>query len=220
MGAGFWGILAPFLKQYASDMSKTIIDLIRHGEPEGGRKYRGHTDDPLSETGWRQMREKVAGCQDWQAIVTSPLQRCQAFATELAGRLQVPLAVEPRLKEKSFGVWEGHTPEELERREPGLQVRFRQDPLRYLPEGAEDLALFSERVKSAWRDLVLTRAGQHVLVVAHGGVIRAVMAHVLGMPLQYLFRAEVHYAALTRIKVEYLDGGETLATLVFHDGRP
>lgn len=201
-------------------MTKTIIDLIRHGEPEGGRKYRGHTDDPLSATGWRQMREKVGDCRGWQAIVTSPLQRCQAFATELADRLQVPLAVEPRLKEKSFGVWEGHTPEELELREPGLQIRFRQDPVRHLPQGAEDLTLFSARVGATWNDLVHEHAGKHILVVAHGGVIRALIARVLGMPLQYLFRAEVHYAALSRIKVEHLANGEALATLVFHDGRP
>ena len=36
-------------------MSDTVIDLIRHGEPVGGRRYRGHIDDPLSERGWQQM---------------------------------------------------------------------------------------------------------------------------------------------------------------------
>ncbi|MEK6748901.1 MAG: histidine phosphatase family protein, partial [Pseudomonadota bacterium] len=37
----------------------TVVDMIRHGEPVGGKRYRGHRDDPLSDIGWRQMREAV-----------------------------------------------------------------------------------------------------------------------------------------------------------------
>ena len=64
-------------------MSKTIIDLMRHGEPVGGRRYRGQTDDPLSEKGWQQMWDAAGEFRGWQHIVTSPLQRCAAFADAL-----------------------------------------------------------------------------------------------------------------------------------------
>ena len=57
---------------------ETLIDLLRHGEPEGGRAYRGHSiDDPLSETGWQQMWAAVGYHKPWEQIVSSPLQRCQ-----------------------------------------------------------------------------------------------------------------------------------------------
>ena len=62
----------------------TTIDLIRHGEPVGGSKYRGQTDDPLSEKGWEQMRAAVGDHRPWEAILTSPLARCRAFAEKLA----------------------------------------------------------------------------------------------------------------------------------------
>ena len=55
-----------------SDPLSTVIDLLRHGEPLGGRRYRGQRDDPLSEQGWRQMRASVGGYREWQAVVSSP----------------------------------------------------------------------------------------------------------------------------------------------------
>ncbi len=57
-------------------LTSTQTDLLRHDEPVGGRRYRGRTDDPLSEVGWRQMRAAVDGYSAWRATVTSPLKRC------------------------------------------------------------------------------------------------------------------------------------------------
>jgi broad specificity phosphatase PhoE len=60
--------------------------LLRHGEPEGGRLYRGNLlDDPLSEKGWQQMQASVNG-KHWDFIATSPMARCQAFASFTRGR--------------------------------------------------------------------------------------------------------------------------------------
>ena len=53
----------------------TTIDLLRHGDVEGGRKYRGQLDDPLSELGWQQLRSATSKKQNWQHIVSSPLFR-------------------------------------------------------------------------------------------------------------------------------------------------
>ena len=78
--------------------SETCIDLLRHGEPVGGRRYRGQIDDPLSDTGWQQMRAALADRRDWDIIYTSPLRRCAEFAGELAARHGLPLASDPRLQ--------------------------------------------------------------------------------------------------------------------------
>jgi len=58
----------------------TRFDLIRHGEPEGGKRYRGTLDDPLSATGWPQMQAAVSEQDQWDAILTSPMARCRPFA--------------------------------------------------------------------------------------------------------------------------------------------
>jgi broad specificity phosphatase PhoE len=95
-------------------MSETIIDLIRHGEPQGGPMYRGSTDDPLSELGWQQMRGAISALQPWQQIVSSPLLRCVEFAKETAMQNDIDLLIDEGLQEVGFGDWEGKTATQLE----------------------------------------------------------------------------------------------------------
>ena len=180
--------------------ASTVVELLRHGEPVGGTRIRGQSDDPLSERGWQQMWQAAGEAAPWQAIITSPLLRCAAFARALAERHGLPVQVEPRFKEIGFGAWEGHTPEELARRDPERYARFRDDPLHYLPPDAEGVAAFAARVGEAWDALLDEHADRRVLVVCHAGVIRAVLASVLGAPPSHLFRVQVEYASLTRIE--------------------
>ncbi|MEW6646304.1 MAG: alpha-ribazole phosphatase family protein [Pseudomonadota bacterium] len=201
-----------------SDHITTIVDLIRHGEPVGGRKYRGQVDDPLSDKGWRQMREAVGEHCPWQVIVSSPLARCAAFAEELAARHGLPLQLDARLMEIGFGAWEGKTAAELMADDPERLARFWRDPLNHTPPGAETLYSFRDRVIAGWQDLLLQHAGQHVLVVGHAGMMRMIIREVLEMPLDKLFRLQVGNAAITRIRIDGC-GSEALPQLVFHDGR-
>lgn len=196
----------------------TTIDLIRHGEPVGGRKYRGHLDDPLSEKGWRQMRNAVGDHRPWDLIVSSPLCRCADFARELGGRHGLPVQIEPRLKEIGFGAWEGKTVDELEAAEPGCLWRFYNDPLNQTPPGAETLAAFRDRIVAAWDDLLVQHAGKHLLLVGHAGMMRMILRNVLQMPLESMFRIQVANAAISRIQVDGR-GAEALPRLLFHDGR-
>jgi len=62
------------------------LDLLRHGQPEGGNVFRGRTDHPLTEEGWQQMYQSCENRQ-WDVIITSPLSRCQEFAHKLADKL-------------------------------------------------------------------------------------------------------------------------------------
>lgn len=195
----------------------TTIDLIRHGEPVGGSRYRGHIDDPLSDKGWAQMRAAVGEQRPWDAIVSSTLCRCADFARELAARHNLPLTFEPRFKEIGFGAWEGRTAAELTATDAELLRRFWSDPIAHRPPGAEPLDAFGARVTTAWADLLERHAGSHVLVVAHAGTIRMVVRHVLGMPLSHMFRIDVPNAAITRIRVEGR-AEAALARLVFHAG--
>lgn len=198
-------------------VATTTLDLLRHGEPVGGRKYRGQTDDPLSEKGWNQMWAAVAEHKPWQHIVSSPLSRCHAFAVELAKKHDLPLSVDPRFMEVRFGEWEGKTAEQLKAQDPDIITRFRRDPIGQRPAGAEALEDFLARVGAAWQDVLAAQAGKHVLIVCHAGVIRMLFAHVLGVPLARTYSIDVPSAGLTRITVEGA-GPKAVAQLRFHAG--
>ena len=196
----------------------TVIDLLRHGEPQGGRKFRGAVDDPLSALGWEQMRAAVGDVHPWQVVVTSPLTRCAAFAEELAQQNACSLRVEPQFREISFGIWEGRAVAEVEEQHPQALGQFWRDPVAYpIPHG-EPLPDFDQRIASAWEALLQQHSGQHLLLVTHGGVIRVLLRQLLDMPLQRIWRIEVPFASLKRIRVH----GDALAEpyLVFHNGCP
>jgi broad specificity phosphatase PhoE len=178
---------------------ETCIDLLRHGEPVGGRRYRGQVDDALSEKGWAQMWNAVGVDPEWQQIVSSPLQRCGAFAASLAESLVLPVQLEPRFREVGFGDWEGKTRDELDRLDPGQIARFYQDPVNNRPPGAEPLDEFTGRVQAAFNEMLGRFTGQSVLVVAHAGVIRAILAYTLDMPFSSMYRICVPNAGISRI---------------------
>jgi broad specificity phosphatase PhoE len=164
-------------------VQKGWFDLLRHGETEGGQRYRGVTDDPLTDAGWEQMWRAVRGKGLWDRIVTSPLERCAAFAEALATRHAIVLEVDERWREIDFGAWEGHTVEELMAQDPQALQRFWHDPVAHPPPGGERLAAFRDRVLTAWLELVSRCRGERVLIVTHGGPIRVVLSHLAGRSL-------------------------------------
>ena len=164
------------------------------------------------------MRQALGENRPWQAIVSSPLRRCADFARELAGRHGLPLELDSRLVELGFGAWEGCTAQELTAQDPELLARFRNDPISNAPPGAETLASFRNRILETWNSILARHDGEHVLVVAHAGVIRMLVANVLEMPLRHLFRIQVPNAGISRIRVER-QGDVLLPQLLFHAGK-
>ena len=194
----------------------TLVDLLRHGVPVGGQRYRGHLDDPLSEEGWAQMWAAVGEACPWEVIVTSPLTRCAAFAQALGERHGRPVEVEEGLREISFGDWEGRHVREILAETPEEVQRYWLDPVRHTPPGAEPLADFRERVVEAWGRVIRRHGGRHVLIVGHGGLIRALLTHALQMPLAAVLRLEVPNAGMTRLRVQADVNGDPAPSLVFH----
>ncbi|MBR9872111.1 MAG: alpha-ribazole phosphatase family protein [Gammaproteobacteria bacterium] len=186
----------------------TILDLIRHGEPEGGPMFRGSKDDPLSEQGWQQMQAAIASTDHWDAIVSSPMARCQRFAETLSEQRSIPLHIEHELREIGFGEWEGLTAEQVEEAYGDRLNRFWQDPINFIPPGGEPVPDFYDRVIHSihhWQDKL---SGQKVLVVCHGGVIRMALADVLGIPLEKSFTGfAVPYACRSRIQIDQSEFG-------------
>lgn len=193
----------------------TIIDVVRHGEPEGGSKYRGQVDDPLSEKGWAQMRAAVEGRDGWQQIVSSDLSRCAAFAEEVAGNLAIPLQTTDQFREIGFGDWEGMTAKEIMARDEATLFAFWQDPLNNTPPNAEPLANFYQRIENAWEEMLAAHAGKHILLVGHAGMMRVLLLKALGMPLDGFYRFDPRNASIVRIRVDSGRHGESYTQLVF-----
>ncbi|GAB4472767.1 MAG: histidine phosphatase family protein [Burkholderiaceae bacterium] len=149
--------------------------LIRHGETAWNAEHRiqGRLDIPLSATGFWQagrLAERLAA-QRIDAIYASDLARAWLTAEPVAARLGLELRAEARLRERCFGVFEGHTLDEIAARWPAEFAAWRaRDPDWAMPDG-ESGAAFIERVNAALHDIAREWAGATVAVVAHGGVL-------------------------------------------------
>ncbi len=182
----------------------TLIDLLRHGETQGGTRFRGSTNDPLTDAGWAQLWAATKVYKSgWDYIITSPLSRCADFAQYLGEKYSIPVIRDERFQELHFGRWEGRTTEELMQTDAEALSRFWANPISNPPPQAEPLRDFEQRVLSGWHDIVARHQGKHLLLVNHGGVIRLLLCHILARPLTRLLDIEVGHAALHHIRVEH-----------------
>jgi broad specificity phosphatase PhoE len=163
----------------------TTLLLVRHGETDWNRdqRWQGHSDTPLNERGRQQARELAATLDPPDRIYSSDLARARETAEILSTRLGVPVVLDQRLRERSFGAWEGLTSPEIERRFAAELARWR------AREGAgaadaEPFEAFAARVGGFLDELLDRHPGEEVLVVAHGGTIRAI--HALATGLDYV----------------------------------
>lgn len=196
-------------------MPDTIIDLIRHGEPVGGRAYRGHNiDDALSEKGWQQMWDAVGEECPWQHIITSPLSRCHSFANALASNNKLEVTIVDDLKEVGFGSWEGRTPDQIKADNIKEYEDFYLDPVNNRPLGAEPLDHFITRTTNALKKIQAEHQGKHLLIVAHAGVIRSLVANTVHATPLGMYKIKIANAGISRIRLT-----ATSATLEFVNGQ-
>jgi len=201
-------------------LNKITIDLVRHGDVIGGKKLLGITDEPLSELGWQQLRTAFPIIAlPWQQVISSPLQRCSAYAKEIASQLSVPLILDEQFQELDFGQWDGQLLSDLYASDSSADLMlFMNEPTAISPPNGESYQAFELRIIAAWEALLLSLHQErvaHCVLVIHGGVIRTILSHVLGFPNTNLFRIEVPYASLSRIK-QYDDYPPVLS---FHGGQ-
>jgi probable phosphoglycerate mutase len=153
----------------------TQLLVIRHGETAWNAEHRiqGHLDIPLSTAGFSQaarLAERLAG-ERVDAVYSSELARAWLTALPLAERLGLEVIPEPRLRERSFGVFEGLTLDEIAAQHPAAFQAWRgRDPL-WAMEGGETGQQLIDRVLEALHDIAGRHRGQTVAVVTHGGVL-------------------------------------------------
>jgi broad specificity phosphatase PhoE len=164
----------------------TTIYLARHGESDWNaeNRFQGHTDRPLTDLGRRQaelLAQQVAEIP-LGAVYTSPLRRCAETAEIVAEPLGLQPVRDAALCEVDVGSWAG-----LNRRE--VEERFPEGFRSWIAGGSgwedgESYEAMADRVLRAVRSIAESHGDGHVLVVSHGGPIRAVHAAAAGMTVQ------------------------------------
>ena len=177
------------------------LDLLRHGETELGGGLRGSLDDALTDKGWAQMHAAVLGQGPWDRVISSPLQRCARFAQQLGTTLNLPVSLEKGLQELHFGAWEGQSAAALMKTDAEGLGLFWADPYRFTPPDGEPVSDFSARVLGAISRLHQAYAGQRVLLIRHGGVMRLLLARARGLPREQLLNVEVAHGGLFSLQV-------------------
>lgn len=156
-------------------MDATRIIAIRHGETAWNvdSRLQGHLDIPLNDVGLWQARQAALALADEpiDAIYSSDLQRAWVTARAIAETTQAPLTAHQGLRERSFGVLQGHTFEELEAKEPEQAYRWRKRDPAFAPEGGESLIALRERITATTHALAAQNVGGQIVLVAHGGVL-------------------------------------------------
>lgn len=175
----------------------TDIDLLRHGETEGGACYRGVTDDSLSSVGWEKMQDKIANQTHWDLIISSPLLRCHSFSVALAEQLTIPIITSAAFQEINFGDWEGKKADQID---PILLAQFYADPTNFSVPNGEMFHDFQQRIIKAWLSLIRIHQGKQILLVTHAGVIRAILADILGIDVQHSFSLKIAHACFSSIQ--------------------
>lgn len=209
-------------------MTVTTIDLLRHGECEGGSIYRGSTNVPLTAEGWQQMQSSVDSLRavqseesslcPWDHIITSPLQRCQNFSRDKAAEWGVPISVEDGYREMHFGDWEGRELSEVWLSDKEAVKLFYSDPENHAPPQGESALLVRDRLAVAWNAMMENHRGKNLLLVQHGGTIRVLLTWLLKMPLAGIIQFNIPYAGLCRIKVVEDKKGQSFPSLIFLNG--
>jgi len=166
----------------------TTLLLARHGETDWNRELRiqGSSDIALNELGRQQagyLAQELTDV-DLDAIYASDLSRASATAAAVAATHGLEVRLDPRLRERSFGSWEGLTREDLDA----------------LPQGSHHDGETDDEVRArmlaAVRDIAAAHPGEQVLVVSHGGALNTLWHHALGVRIERWANCAVYKLAL------------------------
>jgi broad specificity phosphatase PhoE len=179
--------------------------LIRHGETDWNAtlRYQGHANIPLNQQGREQAHKTGMRLARYgaAALYSSDILRA-AETAEIIGSVNglTPRPM-PNLREIDVGKWEGLTPEELYRRFPEHMAAFDRDPARTVRLGGESYAQLQQRSLVALNDIHAAHPGDElVLAVSHGGTIRALLCHIIGLDLAHFGRLWLDNGSLTELR--------------------
>lgn len=168
-------------------MEETKIILIRHGETEWNsqKRMQGHLNSDLSKVGMNQIKalgewmKKVS----FDHIYSSDSMRAELTAKSITNYTEHLLKSDIRIREKNLGVFEGLTSDEAKEKYPEIFKLFKNAGKNYVIENGESTQQLLDRSLEFIEDIRVRHSGQSVVIVTHGGVVRVLIKHILGISL-------------------------------------
>ena len=198
------GVKKVFLKEHEkmTDLP-TRLYLVRHGELVTSKelRYVGQMDVDLNEAGKQQIEKLSSRLSSEQIdrIFSSDLNRTIESANIIENKLGIINEYISEFREIDLGVWEGHTLEEIEERFPYDLLKRSEDIEDFRVINGESFSDVNKRVIPKIMDIIKNNAGKRILVIAHGGVNRIIIADALGLSINNIPRLEQNYACLNII---------------------
>ena len=193
-----------FLKEHEKmNDQPTRLYLVRHGELVTSKEWRyvGQMDVDLNEAGKQQIKKLSSRLSSEQIdrIFSSDLNRTIESAKIIGNKLGIINESISEFREIDLGVWEGHTLDEIEERFPDDLVKRSEDIEDFRVINGESFSDVNKRVIPKIMDIIKNNAGKRILVIAHGGVNRIIIADALGLSINNIPRLEQNYACLNII---------------------
>ena len=192
--------------------------LVRHGQTDWNKvgRAQGQSDPPLNQAGHEQAEAVAARLAPvaFEAAYSSDLRRAADTAAPVMRGRDTPMTYRRDLREKDFGEWEGMTFEEVRRRYPRMYERLFDEKPEFAPPGGESDVTLLSRVAGAVARIADRHDGNNgdILVVSHGGALRAMMVSMLGLSASAMWRLRLSNAGLSIVTV-FDEGGTTLDLL-------
>jgi len=168
-------------------MKETEIILIRHGETEWNsqRRMQGHSNSELSSVGRGQIQAlgELMKNESFDHIYSSDSLRARQTAEAITQHTGHTLQFDQRIREKNLGVFEGLTSTEAKERHPEVYRLFKTEGAKYVIDEGESTQQLLERALEFIEEIRLRHPQERVVMVTHGGVVRVLMKHSLGLPI-------------------------------------
>ncbi len=179
---------------------RTKVILLRHGQTDwnSGKRYQGHSDVPLNETGRRQaakLGRRLAGLP-LKAVYSSDLTRAVQTAEAVALQHGLKVLERPAFRELNFGLWEGLSYEQIVSGWPlWLSAMYARPSIGYAPRG-ESFPQVRRRALAGLRACIAAHPAELIAIVSHGGTLRTILCEALGKPLDELWSLRQDATAL------------------------
>ena len=168
-------------------MKETEIILIRHGETEWNsqKRMQGHSNSDLSEVGRGQIQAlgELMKNVSFDHIYSSDSLRARQTAEAITQYSGHTLQFDQRIREKNLGVFEGLTSTEAKERHPEIYRLFKTAGANYVIDEGESTQQLLERALEFIEEIRLRHPQERVVMVTHGGVVRVLMKHALGLSI-------------------------------------
>ncbi len=187
----------PLSAKGAEQIARTSDLLVEEIRNSATAKYLSY----LKDIHCADQQQATAGTEGTLAAVyCSNLVRASKSAEIIATPHGLKPVIVPDLRERSFGIWEGMSFIDIKEKYPDEFEAWASNPLKYSPIGGENTLEVKDRVITALDKILAGHSGDNIAIVAHGGVNRIILCHIMGIPLENIFRIEQGFAAINIIE--------------------